>query len=217
MEKFFPSGSADHELHVFSDGAPSQMKNRFMFSMLGNFRNYFHLRLLTWSFFATSHGKGPVDAVGGAVKRLVWRSVLSRRVSAVGNAKQFTETLEACDTVIKPILSTPATESRALEAVNATAAFNQAPKVVHISRDHFWRCHYLHGTTRYRCSNCETSVMPLHVEELDLDLDDTESVVYQLLPPPLVAQQSPKCQVSSTVSIITTPAPTSSTMPQPLL
>jgi len=30
-----------------------------------------------WNFFATSHGKGPVDGLGGSVKRSVWRHVKS--------------------------------------------------------------------------------------------------------------------------------------------
>jgi len=32
---------------------------------------------LNWHYFATSHGKGVVDAVGGTVKRLVYRSILA--------------------------------------------------------------------------------------------------------------------------------------------
>ncbi|CAF1449742.1 unnamed protein product, partial [Didymodactylos carnosus] len=32
---------------------------------------------LSWSFFATSHGKGVVDGLGGTVKRLVWSAALA--------------------------------------------------------------------------------------------------------------------------------------------
>ena len=31
-----------------------------------------------WNFFATSHGKGPVDGIGGAVKRYVWTAAKQR-------------------------------------------------------------------------------------------------------------------------------------------
>lgn len=31
---------------------------------------------LSWHFFATSHGKGVVDGVGGVIKRLVYSSIL---------------------------------------------------------------------------------------------------------------------------------------------
>lgn len=32
---------------------------------------------MSWHFFATSHGKGVVDGIGGTIKRLVYQSVLS--------------------------------------------------------------------------------------------------------------------------------------------
>ena len=41
-----------------------------------------------WNFFATSHGKGPVDGLGGSVKRSVWRQVKSG-MSHIGNAKDY--------------------------------------------------------------------------------------------------------------------------------
>ena len=39
-------------------------------------------RDITWNFFATSHGKGPVDGIGGMDKRVVSREVMSGRASA---------------------------------------------------------------------------------------------------------------------------------------
>ncbi|CAF2572879.1 unnamed protein product [Rotaria sp. Silwood2] len=32
---------------------------------------------LTWNYFATSYGKGVVDGLGGTIKRLVYRAILS--------------------------------------------------------------------------------------------------------------------------------------------
>ena len=32
-----------------------------------------------WNFFASGHGKGAVDGVGGSIKRSVWREVQGRR------------------------------------------------------------------------------------------------------------------------------------------
>lgn len=43
-----------------------------------------------WAFFATSHGKGSVDAIGGTVKRSVWRMVKARK-NIVSDAKSFFE------------------------------------------------------------------------------------------------------------------------------
>lgn len=43
-----------------------------------------------WLFFATSHGKGAVDGVGGIIKRMVWLQVKSRRV-IINTAEDFYE------------------------------------------------------------------------------------------------------------------------------
>ena len=43
---------------------------------------------ITWHFFATSHGKGVVDGIGGTVKRAVWRHVKVERAH-VTNASQY--------------------------------------------------------------------------------------------------------------------------------
>ena len=48
----------------FSDGASAHFKQRFTMSGITLLDH-----TLSWSFFATSHGKGAVDAIGGRVKR----------------------------------------------------------------------------------------------------------------------------------------------------
>ena len=73
-------------LHMFSDGAGSQFKNRFILSQVAKpALIHPHLRSLDWSFFGTAHGKGPVDGVGGTVKRAVWRRIMQGKV-VVNNA-----------------------------------------------------------------------------------------------------------------------------------
>ena len=44
-----------------------------------------------WNFFATSHGKGPVDGIGGAVKRYVSTAVKQRKEIVVNRASSFVE------------------------------------------------------------------------------------------------------------------------------
>ena len=61
----------------FSDGAASQYKNRKNFSNLAHHEEDFGVPA-EWHFFATSHGKGPCDGVGGTVKRLAARASLQR-------------------------------------------------------------------------------------------------------------------------------------------
>ncbi|CAF2040481.1 unnamed protein product [Rotaria magnacalcarata] len=60
------------EILLFSDGTASQFKQRYLFHNLTRISNNFKL-CLSWHFFATSHAKGVVDAIGGTVKRLVWQ------------------------------------------------------------------------------------------------------------------------------------------------
>ena len=53
-----------------SDGPTSQFKQRFLFSNLHHWEQD-HDITIRMNFFATSHGKGVVDGIGGTVKRSV--------------------------------------------------------------------------------------------------------------------------------------------------
>jgi hypothetical protein len=64
---------------VFTDGAGSQFKNRYVYHHLSHFRKIFGFAILGWNFFATAHGKGPVDGVGGTLKRMARSTVLRRK------------------------------------------------------------------------------------------------------------------------------------------
>ncbi|CAF1292332.1 unnamed protein product [Adineta steineri] len=75
------------EISFFSDGAGSQFKQRFLFRNLTQMSNYYNLNF-SWHFFATSHGKGVVDGLGGTVKRIVWLQVLTNKVRCE-NASDF--------------------------------------------------------------------------------------------------------------------------------
>lgn len=84
-------GKTVKQLHMFSDGAASQFKNRYTLStILQPQLIHNSIEHMDWSFFATAHGKGPVDGVGGTVKRTVWRRILQKRV-VVNSAKDFAE------------------------------------------------------------------------------------------------------------------------------
>ena len=50
---------------------------------------------LYYNFFATSHGKGAVDGVGGTVKRQVRAEVMTRR-EVINNAKQYSIVAKKC-------------------------------------------------------------------------------------------------------------------------
>ncbi len=78
------------EIHIFSDGAASQFKNKFIWCFMSTtFRELFPALRVQWHFFATSHGKGAVDGVGATVKRSVNTDVLCRQAVLVTNAASF--------------------------------------------------------------------------------------------------------------------------------
>ena len=65
------SGIPLDRLHFFSDGASSQFKNSFTLSILLRPTLLHRNVQVVWSFFVTAQGKGPVDGVGGTVKRIL--------------------------------------------------------------------------------------------------------------------------------------------------
>lgn len=65
------------KIYFMSDGAASQYKNRKNFSSLCKFKSKYGIDA-EWHFFATSHGKGPCDAIGGTIKRMATRASLAK-------------------------------------------------------------------------------------------------------------------------------------------
>ena len=60
--------------------APNLSKDMYLFSNLYKWEKELSTNVI-WNFFATSHGKGAVDGIGGTVKRSVWRNVRSTRIT----------------------------------------------------------------------------------------------------------------------------------------
>ena len=76
-----------NNIMIFSDGCAAQFKNRYTMMNLCYMMEDFGVTG-EWAFSASSHGKGSVDAVGGTVKRNVWKVVKARKV-IVSDAKTF--------------------------------------------------------------------------------------------------------------------------------
>ena len=66
-----------HNIFYFSNGAASQYKNKYDFLNLINHKNDFGINA-EWHFFATSHGKGACDGIGGTVKRHAYFTSLQK-------------------------------------------------------------------------------------------------------------------------------------------
>ncbi|GBM98742.1 hypothetical protein AVEN_108071-1 [Araneus ventricosus] len=65
----------------------SQFKQRYLFTNQTFMEEQYNANV-SWSFLATSHGKGAVDGIGGTVKRLVWSNILAGKLIT---AKDFVE------------------------------------------------------------------------------------------------------------------------------
>lgn len=65
------------KIYYFSDGSAAQYKNRKNFINICNHNNDFGIET-EWHFFATAHGKGTCDGLGGTVKRLAAKASLQR-------------------------------------------------------------------------------------------------------------------------------------------
>lgn len=93
-------------IHIFSDGPSSQFKNKYIVYLLKKLQEMCGLEL-NWHYFASSHGKGAVDGVGGTVKRSVWNAVATRKVPMVIDAQSFTSTAnDVCNLTTEVILVT---------------------------------------------------------------------------------------------------------------
>ena len=84
-------GEEIKKIIIWTDGPKSQYKNKFSCSYIGNnlqklFPNY----NITWNYSATSHGKCPVDGLGGTVKRTTAKKINSQK-AIIKDTKSFVE------------------------------------------------------------------------------------------------------------------------------
>jgi hypothetical protein len=71
----------------FSDGCSGQYKNRKNVKNVCHHEEDFNGMKVEWHFFASCHGKGPCDGVGGTIKRCAARASLQGKI--IRNAKEL--------------------------------------------------------------------------------------------------------------------------------
>jgi hypothetical protein len=147
LERLLPPVSERQSLHIFSDGPTSQFKNRYMLAMLATFSKTFSFEQVQWSFFAASHGKGPVDGIGAVAKRLVWQAVRNRE-TLVNNAASFVATLEKNTKTLNVIHATEEEVNRVSAQLTLVDVFGEAPPVSGILLDHNWTYKRFSGILR---------------------------------------------------------------------
>ena len=84
-----------HHIDLWSDGPSGQFKNRFIAALIPWFqkRKNMHIK---WNYFATSHGKGPVDGIGGCIKRYVTSKIMTRK-AIVQDVDAFAAACDGCE------------------------------------------------------------------------------------------------------------------------
>ena len=80
------------DLRIWTDGPTSQFKNKFVMEGM-KMLSVKHNIPLSWNFSATSHGKGPVDGIGGCLKRIAMEKVKTRQCS-INNADEFCQAVQ---------------------------------------------------------------------------------------------------------------------------
>lgn len=75
-------------VNIFSDGSAAQFKQRFTLSTLPIHAARFQFATINWHYFATSHGKGAVDGIGGTIKCHAWKKIKSNKC-CITNAESF--------------------------------------------------------------------------------------------------------------------------------
>lgn len=83
------------KITIYSDGCAGQFKNRFILSTLCYSVLDWGVEL-SWSFFASGHGKGAVDGIGAIVKRALWSAIMTRK-AAIKNSWDCYEYLVSKD------------------------------------------------------------------------------------------------------------------------
>ena len=117
---------------IWSDGPASQFKNRFIVASLSALQSK-HKLAIDWNYFATSHGKGPVDGIGGTIKRFVWSAVKARKIM-VQNASSFVEAAKQSKVKVTEINTSEIVKRNS--SLNLDQVFNDAPTIKGIANYH---------------------------------------------------------------------------------
>jgi hypothetical protein len=106
-------------LHILSDGPTAQYKNRFNINFMMHFIPTVipHVLSWTWNFGESGHGKGPMDGVGGVLKRTA--DTFVQRGTDITSSSIFVDTLtDACPGV--KITEVPSSHIAAVKKITTT-------------------------------------------------------------------------------------------------
>ena len=105
------------KVYIVSDGCSAQFRSRYVFYLLTCIHQQLHIE---WHYNEAHHGKGPMDGIGGAVKNLVYRRVLSGDV-VINYPKEFADFANEISNVDSLFLPNEEVLEEPQEVQNATA------------------------------------------------------------------------------------------------
>ena len=104
VKKFLARRNSDNyevkSLKFFSDGTGQHFKQKYSICQVVTL-NFPELEDVSWHFFATSHGKGPIDGLGGTIKRRVTEYAMANRQVDVFSTEDFARiSKERCPNIL---------------------------------------------------------------------------------------------------------------------
>ena len=131
IDQIVKKHTAIKKVHVFSDGPSSQFKDKYT----AHFLHQLSVQI-EWHYFATSHGKGVVNGIGGTVKRIVWNAVSTRQVHSVQDAKTFAEAAKSISKAINVTYLSQEQIDKTAHSLCLKKCFTSAPLLKGISQCH---------------------------------------------------------------------------------
>ena len=164
------------QLQIFSDGPSSQFKNRFIVAAVPALEAKYGLAII-WNYFATSHGKGPVDGIGGSTKRFVWNLVRSGKAQVMSSTG-FTKAASSMPKVT--VTHMPAEEmTERAGTIGLQNIFEAAPAVACIRKMHSFS--HINGQLRTADLSRDLDVHPVpqDVVRITYQVGQFVTAVYQ--------------------------------------
>ena len=124
---------------IFTDGPSSEFKNKYAMKLLYSLSQKYK-RNFAWKYFATSHGKGVVDGVGGRAKSLVRQKSMSKSgKQVVHNSQDF---FEVALSVMSSTTVLHISQEEIKDAIKAKNPWADVTNVAGIRQMHEAKCDY---------------------------------------------------------------------------
>lgn len=171
----FTSAAGDTKDVIFTDGPSSEFKNRYCMKLLRSISKK-QQREVSWKYFATSHGKGVVDGIGGKAKSLVRQKVMSKDDSTtVNDSVSFAEVA----TQLMPSTKVVHISQKEIDEIIAKDnPWNDVPAVQGIHKIHVATC--LHPDRILKLYRTAGDIYPI-AEHILVPTDESSAVTPQPL------------------------------------